>query len=163
MTRVDAATFREALARFASGITVVSVRGADGADYGMTVSSFASLSLHPPLVLACVDTAATVLPHLRAADTFGVSILAADQRALAARVAVHGIDRFEGVERTHAAQGPALIAGAVAHLVCRRVNEFPGGDHVILLGEVITAEVHGGEPLVYWARGYRTVQGDDTR
>lgn len=157
---VNAAAFRDALAQFASGVTVVSAVGTDGRDEGMTVSAFASLSLTPPLVLACIDLTATVLPHLRAASHFGVSVLAAGQQAISARFAEHGIDRFAGVPRTRAPEGVPLIDGAVAHLVCRRVAEHPGGDHVILVGEVLRAEAHGGEPLIYALRKYARITAD---
>lgn len=154
MNRADSSTFRAALARFASGVTVVTVQGADGADHGMTVSAFASLSLDPPLVLACLDQTATLLPHLRDATTFGVSILAAGQAALSVRFADQDVVRFDGVAVTHAPEGPALIDGAAAHLVCRRVAEHAGGDHVIIVGEVLRAEAHGNAPLVYALRQY---------
>lgn len=154
MNRADAGEFRAALARFASGVTVVTARGKDGADHGMTVSAFTSLSLDPPLVLACLDATATLLPHLRSATTFGVSILAAGQAAISARFADQGIVRFDGVAVSHASEGPALIDGAAAHLVCRRVAEHAGGDHVIIVGEVLRAQAHGDEPLVYALRQY---------
>jgi len=148
------AQFRAALSRFASGITVVTVRGGDGTDHGMTVSAFTSLSLEPPLVLVCIDAVATILPHLGAAETFGISILAAGQRALSKRFADQSVDRFAGVAISRAASGPALIDGAVAHLECRRVAMHPGGDHVIAVGEVLHATAFMEEPLVYFHRGY---------
>lgn len=154
MNRAGEHAFRAALARFASGVTVLTARGTDGADYGMTVSAFTSLSLDPPLVLACLEVTATLLPHLRAAPAFGVSILAAGQAALSARFADQNVVRFDGVAVTHASEGPALIDGAAAHLVCRRVAEHAGGDHVIIVGEVQRAEAHGDAPLVYALRQY---------
>lgn len=156
MSPADTSAFRAALARFASGVTVVTVRGADGADHGMTISAFTSLSLDPPLVLACLDVTATLLPHLRGATMFGVSILAEGQAALSARFADQGVVRFDGVAVTHAPEGPALIAGAAVHLVCRRIAEHPGGDHVIVVGEVQRATTHGDAPLVYALRRYGT-------
>jgi len=163
MSDIGREAFRAALACFPSGVTIVSARGVDGADHGMTVSAFCSLSLDPPLVLACIEHAATALPHLRAADAFGVSILAAGQDALAARFADHTVERFDGVACTRAAEGPALIDGAAAHLVCRRVAEHPGGDHVILIGEVASAQVHGDDPLVYGVRHYGRFAPERTR
>ena len=154
MSPIDAAGFRDALMRFASGVTVLSVRGADGADHGMTISAFVSLSLEPPLVLACVDVNATVLPHLRNADLFAVSILAAGQDAISQRFAEHDVPRFDGIAITHAPEGPALIDGAVAHMICRRVAEHPGGDHVIIIGEVLSARILGDTPMVYALRRY---------
>jgi len=154
MSPADAASFRDALARFASGVTVLTARGADGADHGMTVSAFSSLSLHPPLVLACLDTAATLLPPLRTAGWFGASILARGQEAVSARFADQALMRFEGVPCTRAAEGPALLDGALAHLVCRVVAVHEGGDHVIVVGEVRHAVSHDGEPLIYFKRRY---------
>jgi flavin reductase (DIM6/NTAB) family NADH-FMN oxidoreductase RutF len=150
----SASAFRAALARFPSGVTVVTVRSADGADYGMTVSAFSSLSLDPPLVLACLDVTATLLPHLRDTEMFGVSILSAGQAALSARFADQGAARFDGAAVTRAPEGPALIDGAAAHLVCRVVAEYPGGDHVIVVGDVQRAVAHDDEPLVYALRQY---------
>ncbi len=154
MTGTDLAHFRAALSRFASGVTVVTVRGADGTDHGMTVTAFSSLSLEPPLVLVCIDGAAAILPHLRQAEHFGVSILAMEQDALSRRFADQAVDRFEGVAITRATTGPALIDGAVAHLECRRVALHPGGDHVIAVGAVLQARAFAGEPLVYFHRDY---------
>jgi flavin reductase ActVB len=154
MTALTAAAFRDALARFASGVTVVTACGADGVDHGMTVSAFASLSLDPPLVVACVEGAATLLPPLRATGIFGVSILADHQAALSTRFAEHDAHKFDGVAVTRSASGPALLNGAVAQLVCTVVAEYPGGDHVIVVGHVREARTLGDRPLVYVLRQY---------
>lgn len=151
---IDASAYRAALAHFASGVTVVTARAADGRDHGMTISAFASLSLEPPLVLACIDLAATLLPQLRAADFFGVSILSSGQEEISARFAEKGIVRTDGIALVRSEQGPALIDGATAHLVCRRVAEHAGGDHAIIVGEVVRADAFGGAPLLYFDRRY---------
>mgnify|MGYP001304070068 CR=1 FL=1 len=154
MSTLDLAQFRASLARFAAGVTVVTARDDDGDDHGMTVSAFSSLSLEPPLVLVCLDQTATLLPHLHAAGAFGVSILGAAQRDLSRRFARQTSDRFDGVAFTREASGPALLDGAVAHLECRCVAAHPGGDHVIIVGEVLGARTFPGEPLVYLRRDY---------
>ncbi len=154
MSTLDLAQFRSALSRFAAGVTVVTARDGSGGDHGMTVSAFASLSLDPPLVLVCLDHTATLLPHLHAAGTFGISILGAAQGDLSRRFADQATDRFDGVAFTRAGSGAALLDGAVAHLECRRVAAHPGGDHVIIVGEVLSARTFTGEPLVYFHRGY---------
>lgn len=154
---LDAAQFKAAMACFASGVTVVTARAPDGTDHGMTVSSFCSLSLQPPLVLTCIDASATLLPHLLAAETFGISMLSASQGALSTRFADQTIDRFDDVAFSRGATGPALLDGAVAHLECRRVAVHPGGDHHIIVGEVLSARVLTGSPLVYAQRAYGRV------
>ena len=154
MSTLDRAQFRSTLARFAAGVTVVTARDAVGCDHGMTVSAFSSLSLEPPLVLVCLDQAATLLPHLYDADAFGISILGAAQREVSRRFADPATNRFDGVAVTRGASGAALLDGAVAHLECRRVAVHPGGDHVIIVGEVLSARAFTGEPLVYFHRDY---------
>jgi len=154
LSALDGAQFRAALSRFAAGVTVVTVRDDDDGDHGMTVSAFSSLSLEPPLVLVCIDANATLLPHLHTAGAFGISVLGAAQRELSRRFADQTIDRFDGVAFTRGASGAALLDGAVAHLECQRVAVHPGGDHVIIVGEVRSARAFTGEPLVYFHRGY---------
>lgn len=139
MSHVDAATFRHALGRFPSGVTVVTVRGDDGLDYGMTVSAFASLSLGPPLVLVCIGDDATIAGAVAAAGHFAVSVLSEDQTAIAQRFAEPGADRFAGAKFSRGADGLALIDGAAAHLECTIVARHRGGDHTIVVGEVTAA------------------------
>ena len=100
------------------------------------------------------DQAATLLPHLHDAGAFGISILGAAQREVSRRFADPTTDRFDGVAVTRGTSGAALLDGAVAHLECRRVAVHAGGDHVILVGEVLSARTFAGEPLVYFHRDY---------
>lgn len=154
MNTPDRTEFRDALARFASGVTVVTVRDPGGEDHGMTVSAFSSLSLDPPLVLLCIGAGATILPRFRASGTFGISILAAGQHDIARRFADQGVVRFEGIAFSRAASGPALLDGAVAQLECRRLALHQEGDHFIAVGEVLLARTLPGEPLVHFRRGF---------
>ena len=159
MTPIDASTFRHALSRLPSGVTVVTVRGGDGRDYGMTVSAFTSLSLQPPLVLVCIGDDATIAGAVAAAGHFAVSVLSEDQEPLARRFADTGADRFAGTAVTRGANGLALLGGAVAHLQCAIVARHRGGDHTIVVGEVFAATtVDGGRPLVYERGRYRQLR-----
>jgi 3-hydroxy-9,10-secoandrosta-1,3,5(10)-triene-9,17-dione monooxygenase reductase component len=159
MTPIDAAAFRHALGRFPSGVTVVTVRGEDGRDYGMTVSAFASLSLHPPLVLVCIGDDATIAGEVARAGHFGVSVLAENQEALARLFADSGAERFAGTPVKRGSTGLALIEGAVTHLECTIVARHRGGDHTIVVGEVLAlASVEDGRPLIYQRGAFRRLQ-----
>lgn len=154
---ITADSFRAALGRFASGVTVVSARDDERRDHGMTVSAFASLSLDPPLVLACIDKAASIYPLLQRAEWFGVSVLEEGQEEVARRMAdgnVDGPSRFNGVGMVRRETGLALVPDALAHLECHAVARHEGGDHVILVGEVEHAQVAEGKPLLYFRGGY---------
>lgn len=151
---VDPSTFRAALGRFASGITIITARDAEGRDVGMTVSAFSSLSLTPPLVLVCVDHGASVAPVLETATVFAVNILSEDQEPLSRRFAEREVDRFDGVAYERGQTGVALLSGTLAHLECRTSTRHVAGDHTILVGEVIATEVNEGNPLLYYRSGY---------
>lgn len=155
---LDPATFRATLARFASGITIVTARDRVGGDVGMTVSAFSSLSLDPPLVLVCIDNGASVAPVLEHCDAFAVNILAEDQEALSRRFAERELDRFDGVSVSRGALGLALLDGALANLECRVTARHPAGDHTILVGEVKEASLREGHPLLYYRGGYRRLE-----
>jgi flavin reductase ActVB len=152
---VAPAAFREALAHFASGVTIVTARGAAGVPAGFTATGFTSVSLDPPLILVCVGKAASVYDGVVGADAFAVSILRDDQRALAERFATTGIDRFEGVPvRTGDAAGVPLIEGALAHIECRTFARHDAGDHTLLVGHVLGAATSTGQPLLHYARSF---------
>jgi flavin reductase (DIM6/NTAB) family NADH-FMN oxidoreductase RutF len=154
---ITADSFRAALGRFASGVTVVSVRHDEGRDHGMTVSAFASLSLEPPLVIACIDRAASMYPLLERAEWFGVSVLEEGQEEVSRRMAdgdVDGPSRFDGVGMVRRETGIALVPDALVHLECRAVARHEGGDHLILIGQVEHAQVGEGKPLLYFRGGY---------
>ncbi len=151
---IDPSTFRAALARFASGVTIVTARDDGGRDVGMTVSAFTSLSLDPPLVLLCIDHAASVAPVLDTCERFAVNILAEDQEPLSRRFAEREVDRFDGVAIRRGLNGLALLEGALAHIECRTHSRTPGGDHTILIGAVEAADLGAGTPLLYYRSGY---------
>jgi flavin reductase (DIM6/NTAB) family NADH-FMN oxidoreductase RutF len=156
---LDADTFRSVLGRFASGVTVVTTRDENGRDHGMTVSAFCSASLVPPLVLICVDHAASSHDVLLRVSHFAVNILAAHQESISRRFS--GLDehvRFDGVGYSRGLTGAALLDDALAHIECRRVARHEAGDHTIVLGEVETAVAFSDSPLLYYRGGYAQLE-----
>jgi flavin reductase (DIM6/NTAB) family NADH-FMN oxidoreductase RutF len=152
---VDDATFKSAMSHFASGVTVVTTEH-DGRQYGLTVASFASLSLHPPLVLVCIETSVKSHDAIAAAGKFGVSILSREQTEISGRFASKKIDdKFAGVPIDAGELGVPLIGGAICSLSCRVHAQLPGGDHSIFVGEVVDAKTAEGVPLVYYRSAYR--------
>jgi flavin reductase (DIM6/NTAB) family NADH-FMN oxidoreductase RutF len=140
---------REAMGRFATGVTVVTTVDADGRPAGCTVSAFCSLSLDPPLVLVCVDRGRRMHGLLAAASGFAVNVLAADQRDVATVFARNPEDRFAGLVTSRGSSGGVLLGGAVAHVECAREDVLGGGDHVIVVGRVCGLATFPGEPLLY--------------
>lgn len=155
---IDPDEFRAVLGRFASGITVITARDADGRDHGMTCSAFCSVSLAPPLVLACIDQSADMHGFLRKASHFGVSILEESQEALSRRFAELASGRFDGIGYTRAESGVILLDDAIAHLECMVVNRHDAGDHLICVGEVGWAEYRQERPLLYYRGGYAQLE-----
>ena len=152
---VDPADFRRALGQFAAGVTVVTTRDGRGRSLGLTVTSFAAVSLAPPLVLVCVDHRSETHAGFRHAGLFGVSILAEGQEEVSRRFAGGGAGKFKGVDLDKGETGVPLIPGALAHLECRVSATHVAGDHTIYVGEVLSVRVRPGRPLLYHDRDYR--------
>ena len=146
--------FRSAMSRFASGVTVVTTRSDGQQPSGLTVSSFASLSLEPPLVLICIDKRASIHDLLVEGRYFAVNILAEAQEILSRRFASRDVDRFSGTGYADGVTGVPILNDVVAALECRIVHTYPGGDHTIVVGEVEHAIVDDGKPLGYFRGGY---------
>jgi flavin reductase (DIM6/NTAB) family NADH-FMN oxidoreductase RutF len=152
--------FRQAARRFASGVTVVTTRASEGA-YGLTVSSFASLSLNPLLVTVSIDRSSQLLQYVRSVQVFAVSVLASDQQQAAQYLATSGRRPepagFSSVPATVQETGAPIIAGCLSWFDCTLEDILPGGDHEILVGRVAAAGGRTGEPLVYWSGEYRAL------
>lgn len=146
--------FRHVLGHFASGVTVVTTWDADGRPTGLTASAFTSVSLEPPLILVCVDHKAQSYPALRASGRFAVNVLAVEHETLSRRFATTDADKFNGVGYHPGPLGLPLLPEALAHLECRTVHAYSGGDHTIFVGEVEAAHAHDGEPLLYFRGDY---------
>lgn len=153
---VDPQSFRDALGRFASGITVVTGVMPAGTKVGLTVSAFASLSLAPPLILVCLDRATGCLDAFTEGERFAVNVLASDQDAVSTLFAGPANPFTSADVRHHEdAAGVPLLDGCLANLQCRRREVMDGGDHVVLTGLVERTETAAGRaPLVYYRGGY---------
>lgn len=160
---VESQVFKNCLAQWASGVTVVT--SADGDQrVGITASSFTSVSLEPPRILICVDKRLYTHTLIERSQVFAVNILSEDQLELGMRFA--GLlpelaDRFAGIECSTAVTGAPILPGGLAWLDCRLVYAYEGGDHTIFVGEVEAAHAQEpGDPLLYYSRQWRKLSGE---
>jgi flavin reductase (DIM6/NTAB) family NADH-FMN oxidoreductase RutF len=158
---VDPAEFRHVIARFATGVSVVSTVSADHR-YGMTVNSLTSVSLDPVLVLFCCDRGTTLHDPVLATGRWGVSILSGSQREVSARFAKRGLSGDELFDRYPCRPGPwtgaPLLDDAIGWLECRTWATYDGGDHTIVVGEVLgVAEGADADALLYFESTYRAL------
>lgn len=154
-SHVNAVTFRRCCSRFATGVTIATVTDAEGQPHGLTVNSFTSVSLNPPLVLICLDYSCNILSLFRKASHFGICVLREDQEELSTRFALRGADRFDGVPFHFGPGNVPLLNTAVAWFACRRAQVIESGDHAIFIGEVCHAELGEGRPLLYYESRYQ--------
>lgn len=150
---VDSTAFKQALSRFLSGVTVVSVREGDSV-HGITVSAFSAVSLVPPLVLVCIDQRARSLALIAAAGRFGVSVLASGHQGYSNTFAGYGT---ETPVWTDLGQSGVLV-GAIAQLDCAVETEMVAGDHTIFVARVHAARSVDGAPLGYWRAKYQDIR-----
>lgn len=155
------AAFREVMGRFATGVTVMTVR-AGGVPHGMTANAVSSVSLEPRLVLVCVERSTVMADRVIAAEAFALNILAADQTEISNRFAdgdrPDGDPQFEGLATTTAVTDAPVLTDALAWLDCRVWATYDGGDHLIVVGEVVgVGEVRAAAPLVYYGSRYRAL------
>lgn len=153
--------FRKALGHFSTGVTVVTVERAPGLVHGMTANSFTSVSLEPMLILVCVDQRAKLLPLLEKKRRFGVSVLKQGQEAISEYFA-KGEQSEEAEERLSIRYdwtrgGIPLLEDTILRLTCSVVASYITGDHTIFVGEVESAEMSEGEPLVFYRGEYRKI------
>jgi len=153
--RFDRRDYRRALGQFATGVTVVTARASDGRKIGVTVNSFSSVSLNPPLILWSLARQAASFNDFTNCTHFAVNVLEAKQHHLSRHFSTPLPDKFAGVDFTEGKAGVPIVNGAIAHFVCRKVKQYDGGDHVILLGEVEEYKYSDGEPLVFHSGRYR--------
>ena len=159
----DPRAFRQALGHFATGVAIVTARTADGQSVGMTMSSFNSVSLDPPLVLFSVAKSAYSLPAMQQAQGYGINILGQDQQHLSNRFARALEDKWQDVDHTTGAHDAPLIRGAIAHFECVPFARHDGGDHEIFLARVLRFAAPGlGEPLIFFRGRYHALSSGQT-
>jgi len=157
----DARELRQVLGSFVTGVTVITTVDPDGRPHGLTANSFSSVSLDPPLILWSQSKTAPSHPVFNAAERFAVNILADDQMDVSNRFARGGAVKFADTPVVPGMGGVPLIQGCSAYLECRRVNSYPGGDHVVFIGQVDRIERHAKQPLVFGGGRYLVAQPHD--
>jgi flavin reductase (DIM6/NTAB) family NADH-FMN oxidoreductase RutF len=154
---IDKNELRRVMGHFATGVTVITTRSADGRPFGLTANAVSSVSLVPPLLLVCVDKKAESYPYFEESKVFTVNVLTAEQEDISRRFAVSGGDKFEGVSYRIGANGAPLLGGALAYMECKVVASYDGGDHTIYVGEVEETATTEGKPLLFYRGGYRSL------
>ncbi len=154
---VDRVELRRIAGHFVTGVAVVTAEW-DGAACGLTVNSFTSVSLDPPLVLVCLDRASRTLPCVEAAGRFAVNVLAEGQEELSRRFASKEEQKFTDVTLRRGATGLPLVDGAHAYIECRTVERVDGGDHVIFVGAVEAVSPGEGRPLLFYRGRYASLR-----
>jgi flavin reductase (DIM6/NTAB) family NADH-FMN oxidoreductase RutF len=153
-TNIDTWNYRRTCAQFTTGITVVTTLDSEGRPHGMTVNSFSSVSLDPPLVLVSIDLKNAILGHFISSSWFAINILAEHQEELSRRFSSPSENRFREVNWNAGASGTPLLDGVLAQLECSVVRTFEVGDHTVLIGEVQRASHTQGKPLVFFDSAY---------
>ena len=154
---LEARDLRNALGQFATGVTVVTARGRDGAAAGMTVNSFCSVSLDPPLVLWCLSKTAPCCRILLRATHFAIHVLADDQVHLSQRFSKPAADKFAGLEISFGIGGVPLLDGVAALFQCRAEQRHESGDHYVMVGRVEDYAHAPRPPLVFHGGTYARI------
>jgi flavin reductase (DIM6/NTAB) family NADH-FMN oxidoreductase RutF len=154
---------KSAFAQFATGVAVVTAR-CESDLIGMTITSFNTVSIDPPLVLFSVGHERKCLPKLRAAGGFAINILSSTQKHVSDAFARYAPDQWSGVEVMTGSRGTPLVAEALAHFECEPYAEYEGGDHVIVVGRVTNFGGEGnGSPLLFFQKGYHQLEQPEAR
>ncbi|HZD39304.1 MAG TPA: flavin reductase family protein [Terriglobales bacterium] len=152
---LDPKELRRVMGHFATGVTVITTRDIQGVPYGLTANAFISLSLDPSLVLISVDKTAHCYGCFHASKVFAVNFLSDEQEEISRRFATKGIDKFAGLEWYEGSNGAAILAGVIGYVECRMTEWHEGGDHTIIVGEIVNARASGGRPLLFFQGKYQ--------
>jgi len=154
---MDTGDFRQALGRFATGICLVTVNDPELGPLATTVNSFSSVSLDPPLVLWSIQSSSDHLTVYTECQHFGISVLSSEQGALSGQYAQRGGHSVQADHFTTGPQGEPKLIDALAHFTCAAYAVHPGGDHQIIVGEVLQFESRNAAPLIFYNGGYRAL------
>lgn len=155
---IDQRDFRNALGSFATGITVVTAKTKNGNSIGVTINSFASVSLDPPMVLFSLKTTSPMTQLIQNCGHFTVNVLSSTQQDISNLFASSGEDKFTQAAHTIGENGAPVLEGCLANLECDITNQYHGGDHMIFVGQVTSLSYEtDGDPLLYYKGAYRTI------
>lgn len=157
MSDIDVKELRNCFGKFATGITVITALAPDGTKLGLTVNSFSSLSLEPPMILWSLDKKSKNLDAMKGAPHFAVNVLASDQMDISNRFARTSDNKFDGIKLMPSKCNLPLLEGTVAHLECELIDMVEGGDHLIFIGKVEHFDVKDKKPLLYINGQYSTI------
>ena len=154
---MDAGDFRQALGQFATGVCLVTVDDSELGPLATTVNSFSSVSLDPPLVLWSIQNSSDHLAVYTECQHFGISVLSSKQGALSSQYAQRGGHSAQAAHFATGPQGEPKLTDALAHFTCAAFAVHPGGDHQIIVGEVLQFESREAAPLIFYGGGYRAL------
>lgn len=147
------------MGHFATGVTVITTQDQEGIPNGLTANAFLSLSLNPPLVLISVDKSAQCYSCFECMNGFTVNFLSEEQEEISRRFATKGIDKFAGLEWREGTNGAAILNGVLGYVECKIRECHDGGDHTIVVGEIVGANASGERPLLFFKGRYQRLPG----
>ncbi|WP_085991182.1 flavin reductase family protein [Oceanobacillus senegalensis] len=152
---MDARDFRDIVGNFSTGVTVITTKNGEQKSIGFTANSFTSLSLNPKLVLFSIDKKSSTYNEFMETKHFAINILASDQVDVSKQFSKRGVDRFEGVAFYEDASGSPILPDTLAYLDCKVTDHCAGGDHTIVIGEVLSGKADPEkEPLIFFKGKY---------
>jgi flavin reductase (DIM6/NTAB) family NADH-FMN oxidoreductase RutF len=152
---IEAQELRRVMGHFATGVSVITTQDKDGAPQGLTANAFMSLSLDPPLIIISVDKKATCYGCFEPANYFTVNFLSEDQEDISRRFATKGADKFADLKWHAGGNGAAVIAGNLGYVECSITACHEGGDHTIVVGEILNVAANGERPLLFFKGKYQ--------
>ncbi|MSP40260.1 MAG: flavin reductase [Deltaproteobacteria bacterium] len=152
---IDAQELRRVMGHFVTGVTVITTQDKEGAPQGLTANAFMSLSLDPPLVIISVDKKATCYACFEPGNGYTVNYLAEDQEEISKRFATKGVDKFADLKWQAGSNGAAVLDGVLGSVECKITDCYDGGDHTIVVGEILNVAANGDRPLVFFKGKYQ--------